>query len=159
MGRPKGRGDCSSELRRTVWAQRGAQGLGDAIELCWIDSSVCFTEVDIGFGLDRQHVKMGMGNFKTRDDERDPLGVERLHLRRTDLPRNDCEMAGNLVREVNPMVDLESRDNKRVSRANRGNREECDTDVIPVDETSREFAVDDLGEQGAHGFRIVECGG
>jgi len=37
--------------------------------------------------------------------------------------------------------------------------QESDADIVSIDEASGEFSIDDLGEQRAHGWGIVECGG
>ena len=100
---------------------------------------------------------MGVGDFKSGDDERDSLGFKCIHLGRANLAGNDGEMSGELVGKIYPMIYLEARDNEGVAGADWGDREECNAHIVSVDESSWQVAVDDLGKQGAHGFEIVEC--
>jgi hypothetical protein len=66
-------------------------------------------------------------------------------------------MASDFIGQVNPVVDLESWDDEGVTRADWRNREERNTDLVSIDEAARQLAVDDFGEQRAHGWEIVEC--
>ena len=99
-----------------------------------------------------------MRNFKSSDDERDSLGIERFHLSSTDFSRNNSEMPGDLVGKIDPMIDLKPRDNERMAGTDRRDREECDANLVPIDKATWEVAIDDLGKQRGHGVRIVECG-
>ena len=100
---------------------------------------------------------MGVGNFQSGDDERDSFGLKCAHLGHADLAGNDREMPGKFVREIDPVVNFESRDNKCVAGADWGDCQEGDAQIVSVNEPSGKVAVDDLGKQGAHGSEIVEC--
>ena len=100
---------------------------------------------------------MGVRDFESGDDERDPFGFKCSHLSRANLAGNDGEMSGELVGKIYPMIHLEARDDEGVAGADWGDGEEGDTLIVSVDEPSWQVAVDDLGKQGAHGFEIVEC--
>ena len=102
-------------------------------------------------------MKVRMRHLEPGDDERDSFSGKRFHLRGTNFASNDREVSGDLIRKVYPVIDFEAGDDKGVARADRSNREERNTDVVAVDESAREFAIDDFGEKGAHGPRIVEC--
>ena len=155
--KPKGKDVCCNRLRRSVWSQRCAKSLRCLVEFGGIDRTVGFSEIDVGFRSYRQHVKVSVGDFQPGDDERDSLGLKCGHLSRTNFAGNDGEMSGKFVREIDPMVNFESRNNEGVAGADRGDREECNAHIVSVNEPSRKVAVDDLGKQGAHGLGIVEC--
>jgi hypothetical protein len=76
------------------------------VEFGWIDRTVRFSEIDVGFRSYWEHVKMSVGDFQAGDDERDSLGLKCGHLGSANLAGNDGEMSGKLVREINPMINF-----------------------------------------------------
>jgi hypothetical protein len=102
-------------------------------------------------------VKVSVGDLQSGDDEGDSLGLKCAHLSRTNLAGDDGEMASQFVREINPVVNFQSRNNKGVAGADWGDCEKGDADIVSVNEPAWKVAINDLGKQGAHGFEIVEC--
>ena len=102
---------------------------------------------------------MSVGDFQSGDDERDSFGLKYAHLSRANLAGDDGEMAGKFVREIDPVVNFKSRNDKGVAGADWGDRQEGDAQIVSVNEPSWKVAVDDLGKQGGHGCGIVECNG
>ena len=155
--KPKDRDVCCNRLRRSVWSEGSAKSVRCFVEFGWIDRTVCFSEIDVGFRSYWEHVKVSVGDFQPGDDERDSLGLKCGHLGCANLAGNDGEMSSKLVREIDPMINFESRNDEGVAGADRGDREESNAHIVSVNEPSWKVAVDDLGKQGAHGLGIVEC--
>ena len=127
------------------------------VEFCWVHRTVCLSEIDVCLRSDWEHVKVRVGDFQSGDDERDSLGLECGHLSCANFSGDDGEMTSQFVREINPVVNFQSRNNKGVAGADWGDCKEGDADIVSVHEPAWEVAVNDLGKQGAHGFEIVEC--
>jgi hypothetical protein len=129
------------------------------VEFGWIDRTIRFSEIYVCFRSDGEYVKVGVGDFQSGNDERDSFGLECGHLGCGNFATDDGEMPGDLVREIDPMVNFESRNHKGMAGADWGDCEEGDADIVSVNKPSWKVAIDDLGKQGAHGIEIVECNG
>lgn len=91
-----------------------------------------------------------MWDFEARDDHRDAAGRKSLRNTPTHLLCHDHQVACQIGIEVDPVVDLDDRDYQGVAGRQRFDREKRDTPIVPVDEPSRQLAVDDAAEQRRH---------
>ena len=90
------------------------------------------------------------------DHQADAGGGEQVALRLTDPLRDGHQVGGRVDVEVGPLVDLGAGNDEHVAGRERTDVHERDADVVGVNETAGDLAVDDAGEDGGH-ERIVGC--
>ncbi len=92
-----------------------------------------------------------MGDFESGDDQSNPGCFECSPLGKSDRLRNRHQVGGGIGIQIEPVIDLCTRDNQCVPGSKRIDREECNGNVIAPDETSGQLACDDACEQCGHG--------
>ena len=84
------------------------------------------------------------------DHHADALTVEGLLLSTSHLATDGHEMVQQVLVRVDPVRDLFPGYDHGVALGHRRHIEECNAQVVLVDESARNLSVDDLGEDGGH---------
>lgn len=92
-----------------------------------------------------------MRDLETGDDQTNPVGCKCMQLCTADRLSDRRQVTHELCWEIQPVIDLESGYDQGVPGPNRIDGEEADGQFVSPDESPRELAVDDAGEQGRHG--------
>jgi len=95
-------------------------------------------------------------NFEPGDHQSDPSGGKHVALRLADAMGDCHEMGDRVGFEIGPLVDLGSGYDEHMSGCEWTDVHEGNADVVGVDETTGDLAVDDAGEDGGH-KGIVGC--
>src|SRR5260370_38261180 len=101
---------------------------------------------------------MNMRYFEARQHQPDARRLESSHLRPSDRLGYLCQVAEQIGVQVDPVIDLLSRDHQRVAGAQRAIGQENDTVVVLPHESRRQLAGDYAGETDRHRLEVRSYG-
>ena len=107
-------------------------------------------EVEVGHSVDAGHVDVEVWHFEASDHNADALWREHLLDRKPDSLGDGHQMGEEVVVDVEPVIDLDPRNDQRMTRGQGLDREERNAQLILVHESPREFSIDDAGEECRH---------
>ena len=128
----------------------------DAINLVLVRFWIGLMEVKVAHVVDRHDVDMDVWNFETGDHQADAGGGKHMALGLANSMSDRHEMGDGVGFEIGPMIDLSAGNDEHMARGEWTDVHERNADVVGVNETARDLAVDDAGEDCGH-QGIVGC--
>ena len=141
-------------IDRNLALEDGVNRFHGSVQISIERLGVRVAKVKVSGALNLEDMEVDMGNVETRDDEPDPPWFVHLLDCAADPFPSQHEVCCSVVVKVYPVLDLHPGHHKRVTDCQRFNREKGDTDIVLVNETTRQFTVDDACKYRCHGIPL-----
>ena len=131
-------------------AQGGTHLLSGRIQLFGGRILLRVSGIVVSHAVSREQVDVGVRNVEARNHQSHTVLIKRLIQGTRNLVRHSEQVRCQLSRQVGPTVDLSAGNEQQVTFRQRHDVHERHALIVLPDETTRDFAINNLGKNCAH---------